>query len=709
MMKKIQILQQFKDFLDHLNFQQLNEEDEKTLQNMFQAFQEHLQHFVTLSQLPPTTEKSLQEYLVSFRANPLLSVLSHYDLKSLAMSTHESSLAAGEYLFQVGEPTTEIYLIQDGKIQLIFENSTTKILKKGDLIGLQESFSLQYRNHSAKAISFTKVYSIQRDDFVKIVIKSPHFFEQMVAQLERAKHRTQEVLNHTTQPLCKITKEGVITPEFSPMCAELLGISELEGNSLFEIINFSDEGEAVRQAIISVFEFGIELFDTMLSETLIRNITYQHPDGTQRFFRLEYYPIARKGSDQVEFIDIGFEDQTQFKALEIAKMAQEEERKVLGQLLYDPASFFSIFPLQVDFYHQLHDLEAQETTDIELLTNQIVPIMRTLHTLKGISSYIHLEQLKETAHHLEQYFSQMKSTQELHSMSFLSAKRELEIAFTKASEYFLNLEEDVRDRLHGMVISPRLFDALKKAVYQDRSLYLIEKQITQIDSIPARSLVKQWTSIASDLGAKLGKVTKLSIEGGNFLIPSQIYHSLQAPLVHLIRNAMDHGIEHPNIRRERGKAKEGKIDIHFFVSGSKQEYMNLEVKDDGNGMIFSKLLEMVKQNPTLYQKHKEEIQEWKTRNEEWRILFLPGFSSRKEVTTISGRGFGLDALYYEVSKWDGDIWVESRFGEGMTFRVKVKMIIEKRFRPIQELMIELHQQFMQDHTLPQRNLRPKYL
>lgn len=171
-----------------------------------------------------------------------------------------------------------------------------------------------------------------------------------------------------------------------------------------------------------------------------------------------------------------------------------------------------------------------------------------------------------------------------------------------------------------------------------------------------------------DLGRELGKPVRLDIDGEKTQVDREVLEKLEAPLTHLLRNAVDHGIELPERRQALGKHSEGSIRLR---ASHQAGMLVVELTDDGSGVDLDKLRNAIvarKLSPaeTAAQMSEEELLSF---------LFLPGFSMRDKVTQISGRGVGLDAVQHMVRQLHGAVTLEQQAGQGSRFRIEVPLTL----------------------------------
>ncbi|MDD2159736.1 hybrid sensor histidine kinase/response regulator [Pseudomonas sp. MIL19] len=171
-----------------------------------------------------------------------------------------------------------------------------------------------------------------------------------------------------------------------------------------------------------------------------------------------------------------------------------------------------------------------------------------------------------------------------------------------------------------------------------------------------------------DLGRSLGKQVRLDIEGDATQVDRDVLERLDAPLTHLLRNALDHGIELPELRVRKGKAEEGRL---LLRARHRAGMLVLELSDDGAGVDVEHLREVVVTRKFASAETAARLSE----DELLAFLFLPGFSLREQVSEMSGRGVGLDAVQHALRQLRGSVRLEARRGEGSTFILQVPLAL----------------------------------
>ena len=185
---------------------------------------------------------------------------------------------------------------------------------------------------------------------------------------------------------------------------------------------------------------------------------------------------------------------------------------------------------------------------------------------------------------------------------------------------------------------------------------------------PFADVLAGQVRMVRDLGRSLGKQVRLEIEGEKTQVDRDVLEKLEAPLTHLLRNAVDHGIETPEQRVLAGKPAEGLIRLR---ASHQAGLLVLELSDDGNGVDLERL------RGTIVDRHLSPVETALRLSEEELLtfLFLPGFSLRDKVTEVSGRGVGLDAVQHMVRQLRGAVVLEQTAGQGSRFHLEVPLTL----------------------------------
>jgi len=174
--------------------------------------------------------------------------------------------------------------------------------------------------------------------------------------------------------------------------------------------------------------------------------------------------------------------------------------------------------------------------------------------------------------------------------------------------------------------------------------------------------------LVRDLASQLDKDVTIELEGEETELDRTIIEAIKDPLTHIVRNSVDHGIEVPSVRVAAGKPAQGKVRIRAFHEGGQ---VNIEIADDGAGID----REVIKRKAVERQIVSAEQAARMSEREATHLIFLPGFSTAKQVTNISGRGVGMDVVKTNIEKIGGSVDVQSEKGRGTTLRIKIPLTL----------------------------------
>ena len=192
----------------------------------------------------------------------------------------------------------------------------------------------------------------------------------------------------------------------------------------------------------------------------------------------------------------------------------------------------------------------------------------------------------------------------------------------------------------------------------------LREKISNLRLLPLSTLFQFFTRTVRDLAKQQGKEVELIIEGGETTADKRIIEEMKDSLMHLIRNAIDHGIETPAEREKLGKPPVATIWLRGYQS---THHIVIEIADNGRGLDSEKIKQTAVKRK-LY--HPEELESM-TSSQVYSLIFTPGFSTRTFITEISGRGIGLDIVHTNVERLKGNIQIESTPGQGCTFRLQL--------------------------------------
>jgi two-component system chemotaxis sensor kinase CheA len=246
----------------------------------------------------------------------------------------------------------------------------------------------------------------------------------------------------------------------------------------------------------------------------------------------------------------------------------------------------------------------------------------------------------------------------------------------------VRVDVDQLDDLHGLVeqlVTSRI--KLRRAVDDgdvggatdtlgelDKITGSLQNTVMDMRLIPMRKVISKFPRLVRDLAREQGKEIDFRMEGEDIELDRTILTEISDPLMHILRNAVDHGIESPDGRETSGKPREGTIELR---ASRERDHVTITVEDDGRGLDVDELREQAREKEVRTPAELESMED----SEVYDLIFHPGFSTAEEVTDVSGRGVGMDVVHSTVKQLDGSVNVESEKGEGTTVTLQLPVTV----------------------------------
>lgn len=185
---------------------------------------------------------------------------------------------------------------------------------------------------------------------------------------------------------------------------------------------------------------------------------------------------------------------------------------------------------------------------------------------------------------------------------------------------------------------------------------------------PIKKVFGRFPRVVRDLARSLKKEISLELQGEETDLDKNLVEALADPLVHLVRNAVDHGIESPDVREQAGKTRVGRVVLAAEQEG---DHILLSITDDGAGMDPDKLRQKAVEKGLMDSDAAGRLSDTECYN----LIFMPGFSTKTEISDVSGRGVGMDVVKTKITQLNGSIEIQSRIGEGTRLAIKVPLTL----------------------------------
>ena len=230
----------------------------------------------------------------------------------------------------------------------------------------------------------------------------------------------------------------------------------------------------------------------------------------------------------------------------------------------------------------------------------------------------------------------------------------------------LVITQSVCSQLAGSLEGGRASDLRNALVQFERHMRALQESVMRVRMLPISSIFNRFPRMIRDLGQRLGKKLELKMSGEHTELDKTVLEKIGDPLVHLVRNAVDHGIETPEKRLAAGKDEQGTISLHAFHKGGN---VIVEVSDDGGGLNRDRILAKARERGLVGAG--EELADDKIFN----LIFAPGFSTADVVSDVSGRGVGMDVVRRNINEIGGHVQLHSTPGRGSTVRIRLPLTL----------------------------------
>jgi sensor domain CHASE-containing protein/signal transduction histidine kinase len=472
-----------------------------------------------------------------------------------------------------------------------------------------------------------------------------------------------------------------INPEYSKSAEFILEKQNLNGQTIPEVFGLSSQPSEAKKMIDFLSIFHQELIPEKDAAALNPFEEFKYTlDENNKWIRSKVFLINR-GENRPKHILILLEDITEEKQMAERIQKSERENLQLKAIAEDPDLF-------KEFLTEMKQILNHAENHLDRLSNDhssiatINEIFRDVHTIKGTAGSFGLTVVVEIAGVLEERLCQLRDSGTINddiirmtrdSLSQLSkaimdimetAKLLFGEDFGENSDIFLRISlEKIKREFAALesLISTELIGLHKHNEIKQK----IEMRFQALRAIPAKRGLAKAFKIVPGLLKKLEKNILFEIEGSDVPIDCEIARELNTPLIHIIRNCFDHGIEQPEERVLLGKPEQGHVKV---LIKKISDLITIEITDDGQGIQPEKIKAAAIKKGFITEKDAMLL----SPNEIINLIFQPGLTTAETVTDISGRGIGMDAVISSVKEnLKGNIAVSSTPGEGSTFTIQI--------------------------------------
>lgn len=499
----------------------------------------------------------------------------------------------------------------------------------------------------------------ENEDTINEIFRAAHSLKGMAGTMG---YKKMQELTHNMENVFSEIRAGNQKVEDSLVDILFEGLDALEVY-LSEIEQTGKEGEKEYKEIIASLNGMLNLEKT---DTPEKKKTYSVKKISFDSYLMDAMQVAEKIGRNTLEITIYLSSTCVLKAARVLLVFQELDR--LGDII-------SAEPC----VQELEEEQFEDHFSVLLTTKEVEEVVQ--EKLQGISEIDHV--IVEKAHpdalkKKQQNSKRESSTQTKTSKPLVGRSVRIDI---EKLDVLMNLVSELIIAKNGLVSFNHIEQAdgfQEQIEYLERITTNLHESIMKVRMVPIENVVSRFPRMIRDLSKKLNKKMELIMEGEETELDRTVIDELGDPLMHLLRNSADHGIESTKERIRLGKPEVGRIYLKAYQDGN---YVVIEIADDGAGVDIESVREKAIQKEIV---SLEQIQTM-TDEEVIQLLFLPSFSTSEKVTEISGRGVGLDVVKSKIESLGGSVHAKSKLREGSCFTIRLPLTLAI----IQALMVGL--------------------
>jgi len=511
--------------------------------------------------------------------------------------------------------------------------------------------------------SSVDMYYDQLDDRAALAQQSIELGEAELAEnnarLTHLNRLFETMVNSLGQGFLIFDRDGFCLSTYSKACESLLECNP-SGLHVSEALRVpADKRETFFDWIRLLFEDAIDF------EDLVDVGPKLFPNTSQRVVSLEYKPI-RNIDGRLEMIVVIATDRTAETSARKQAQKMQAFATLMVSILKDKDRFRRFVSAARQIFSEIYRALNFDEFNYEILAE----VKRNLHTLKGAASAFGVTQISDEIHVLE---NKLNDETDLRRVKYLlsSSVPELDRIFEGLlDEYRDILSEFLTEKTPSRTVPISTLEEISRRLRklegpEANRLYM--DFMEEVVTVPLRRIFAEFDVVIQQVASKLGKkVDPVLFIGDEVSVMPESIDAFRASLIHIFRNIVDHGIENPMVRDQRGKPQAGKVVVEFrSLASSSGKFLRIIISDDGNGIdIWQIRMRMERSGQEV---------DGLTSQQLMGKIFDAGFSTASAVTEFSGRGVGLDAVKIEVERLGGSISVRSDLGLGSAFIIELPL------------------------------------
>ncbi len=501
--------------------------------------------------------------------------------------------------------------------------------------------------------------------FAKAFRTAQHLSLALQNEVQRKTRSLQSMLDNIPQGVVTFVADGLAEPEYSKHLESLLGTSDIARQSIESLLlNFSYLTSDEKDRIMATFRacMGEHVLNFELNANQLPSEMHFDRDGQHKYFQVSWTPLCNR-QEIVESIQVTLNDLTRLRLMEQESQDQKQELGYIQEILSINPEYFRVF---VDSStHLLSENKRLIECNSSGLENVVKILFINMHTIKGSARTLGFKRISNQLHEVEQgYVQSLKnSCQDWNQSSLLSQIEMLEVTLNHYQHIFHNVLGHQKSKESEIGLSRefleqhcQMLSKLSLSINQPHlrakligSLRILEEEVFQDAGDFFQDLLPAAQRIARDLGKDPPLVL---VDAEDFILSHDATIALGKAVIHILRNALDHGIEFAQERMEKAKAPFGCIKFHLEERDNR---LCIKVEDDGRGLAMGALKSKATQHGLDASASTQTIAE---------LVFKAGLSTAKNITDVSGRGMGMDAMRKFIRDVGGDVQILLGASEG---------------------------------------------
>lgn len=471
---------------------------------------------------------------------------------------------------------------------------------------------------------------------------------ERTAQLRQKTNDINSMLQNMQQGIFTITPNGTIHPEYSAFLTRILDTEHIANQPFMQVLLGrallgSDQLSQVETAVLAILGEDAMMFE-FNSHLLAKEFNITVDSGATKILDVDWSPIV-DDNGVVEKLMVTVRDITELRGLQQEAESQRQELEIIGQILSVNQQKFSEFVSTSQTYLAENEKLINATADKDI--DVLATLFRNMHTIKGNARTYGFKYLTDAVHEAEHTYDELRKRQEIDwdKEQLLNELHKAERFVEKYKHVYESKLSRFNDPSQGKFVEHTLLDRMNSVVNtadmkDGEQLQATVKAITRllqaIDTTPLPKVLEGILQALPALALELGKEPPtVNIDEGGIRLNSDIAPVIKDVFMHVFRNAMDHGLEAAAEREAKGKPAAGTIQLHTVLMGDK---LIIDFRDDGRGLALSRIRKKAQEAGLL------DPQKACTDAEVAEFIFHSGLSTAQEVSDISGRGVGMDAV-----------------------------------------------------------------